>query len=209
MKINEIFKSIQGESSHAGYPCTFVRLAGCNLTCSYCDTPTAESYEMGIDEILDKIDLLNGELVEVTGGEPLLQEESALLCERLIEKGKTVLVETNGSLDINVIPRPAVVIMDIKTPQSLMSESFDWENINRLKKTDEVKFVICGRPDYDWARQKIDKYELNKKARLLISPVYGRQDAKELASWILEDNLPIRLQLQLHKIIWGAYTKGV
>ncbi len=209
MKINEIFKSIQGESSYAGYPCTFVRLAGCNLTCSYCDTQTTESYDMEIDEILDKIDLMNGELVEVTGGEPLLQDDTALLCTKFIERGKTVLVETNGSLDISVIPRPAVVIMDIKTPQSMMSESFDWENIKRLQKTDEIKFVISDRGDYEWVRQKIDEYELNKKARLLISPVYGRQDAKELASWILEDRLPVRFQLQLHKIIWGPDAKGV
>ena len=209
MKINEIFKSIQGESSYAGYPCIFIRLAGCNLRCSYCDTPTSESYELGIDEILDKIDHLDGELVEVTGGEPLLQDEAAILCERLIERGMTVLVETNGSLDISVIPRPAVVIMDIKTPESKMSESVDWENINRLERSDEIKFVISGRTDYDWARQKIDEYELNKKAQILISPVYGRQDAKKLASWILEDRLPVRFQIQLHKIIWGADAKGV
>lgn len=209
MKINEIFKSIQGESSYAGYPCIFVRLAGCNLTCSYCDTPAVESYEMGIDEILDKIDHLNGGLVEVTGGEPLLQDECALLCERLIDMGMTVLVETNGSFDIDVIPRPAVVIMDIKTPRSKMPASFDWENINRLKETDEVKFVILDRGDYEWVKSKIAEYELDKKAQLLMSPVYGLQDAKELANWILEDNLPVRFQLQLHKIIWGADAKGV
>ncbi len=209
MKINEIYKSIQGESSFAGFPCTFIRLSGCNLQCSYCDTPMTEFTEMEVDEILDKVDLLGGELVEITGGEPLLQDETVLLCQKLIERGKTVLVETNGSLDIGVIPRPAVVIMDIKTPQSKMSERMDWENINRLEMTDEVKFVICGRPDYDWVCRKIEGFGLDKKARLLMSPAYGRQNPKELAQWILEDRLSARFQLQLHKIIWGPDAKGV
>jgi 7-carboxy-7-deazaguanine synthase len=164
---------------------------------------------MEIEEIIDKTDLLGGELVEITGGEPLLQTESVTLCQRLIKRGKTVLIETNGSLDIGIIPHPAVVIMDIKTPDSLMSERMDWKNIDRLKKTDEVKFVICSRKDYEWAWQKIKTFSLDKKAHLSMSPAYGLLVPEMLARWILEDNLPVRLQLQLHKIIWGADTTGV
>ena len=209
MKIYEIFKSIQGESSYAGYPCIFIRLAGCNLQCSYCDTPSVESFEVGIKEILHKVDLLGGKLVEITGGEPLLQEECVLLCEKLNEKEKTVLVETNGSLDIGVIPSPAVVVMDIKAPDSLMSDRMDWGNIDRLKRTDEVKFVISSRRDYNWACRKINEYRLNERAHILMSPTYGLQTPEDMARWILEDNLPVRFQLQLHKIIWGPDAKGV
>jgi 7-carboxy-7-deazaguanine synthase len=164
---------------------------------------------MEIEQIIDKIDLLGGELVEITGGEPLLQRESVPLCQRLIERGKTVLIETNGSLDIGRIPPLAVVIMDIKTPGSLMSERMNWNNIDRLRKTDEVKFVICSRKDFDWAWQKVKAFGLDKKARLSMSPAYGLLAPEMLARWILEDNLPVRLQLQLHKIIWGADAKGV
>ena len=209
MKIDEIFKSIQGESSYTGYPCVFIRLAGCNLDCDYCDTPQMNSFETPIEEILEKVDSLGGELVEITGGEPLLQEETVLLCQKLLDRGKKILVETNGSLDIGVIPRPAVVIMDIKTPDSLMSERMDWENIIRLEKTDEIKFVIASRKDYNWTCQKIKKYQLNERAHLLMSPVYGCLAPDELARWILEDQLNIRLQLQIHKILWEPDVKGV
>jgi 7-carboxy-7-deazaguanine synthase len=164
---------------------------------------------MEIEEIIDKIDLLGGELVEITGGEPLLQKETVTLCQKLLEKGKTVLIETNGSLDIGIIPPPTVVIMDIKTPDSLMSEKMDWGNIERLRKKDEVKFVICSRKDYEWAWQKIKTFGLDRKAHLSMSPVYGLLAPDMLARWILEDNLPVRLQLQLHKIVWGPDAKGV
>ncbi len=211
MLVNEIFKSIQGESSYAGLPCSFVRLTGCNLKCSYCDTSYAfdDGQEMNISSIISHIDNSGIKLVEITGGEPLLQKETPLLIETLLKKKFFVLVETNGSVDIDIVPSKAVIIMDLKCPGSGMSDRMKWENIEKLSGNDEVKFVIGDRRDYLWSVEKIREYELNKKSHILFSPVCGKLEPKILVKWIMEDNLNVRFQLQLHKYIWGVDAKGV
>lgn len=211
MLINEIFKSIQGESSYAGLPCFFIRLTGCNLACSYCDTSYAryDGREMTIPSIISLVDKPGTNLVEITGGEPLIQKETPLLAETLLKKGFTVLIETNGSADIGIVPHKAVIIMDIKCPGSGMSDRMKWENIEKLSAKDEVKFIIGDRRDYLWAVEKIKEYDLCKKSHLLFSCVHNRLEAKTLVKWIIEDNLNVRFQLQLHKYIWGADVKGV
>ncbi|MEQ8171528.1 MAG: radical SAM protein [Candidatus Eremiobacterota bacterium] len=211
MVINEIFKSIQGESSYAGLPCCFIRLTGCNLKCSYCDTFYAfhDGQEMTIPSIISHIDNFSINLVEITGGEPLLQEETPFLIETLLKKNFTVLVETNGSIDIGIIPPKAFIIMDLKCPGSGMSDRMKWENIAKLSARDEVKFVIGDRRDYLWSVEKIREYEITKKSHILFSTVCGKLEPKTLVKWIMEDNLNVRFQLQLHKYIWGADVKGV
>ncbi len=211
MVINEIFKSIQGESSYAGLPCCFIRLTGCNLKCSYCDTSYAfhDGQEMNISSIISNIDNSGIKLVEITGGEPLLQKETPLLIETLLKKKFSVLVETNGSVDIGIVPSKAVIIMDLKCPGSGMSDRMKWENIEKLSRKDEIKFVIGDRRDYLWAIEKIREYELDKKSHILFSSVCGKLEPKTLVKWIMEDNLNVRFQLQLHKYIWGADAKGV
>ncbi|MBI5026396.1 MAG: radical SAM protein [Nitrospirae bacterium] len=204
LKVNEIFKSIQGESTYAGLPCVFVRLAGCNLRCSYCDTAYAyyDGREMSGKEIFSKIKDYKIKLVEFTGGEPLLQKDIYPLISSLLDKGYKVLVETNGSISIAGLDRRAIVIMDIKTPESGMSEKMDFKNLNLLKEKDEVKFVVMNREDYSWAKGIIEKFGLIKKCHVLMSPAFGLVKPDTLASWILRDNLPVRLQLQIHKYIW-------
>ncbi|MEQ8189118.1 MAG: radical SAM protein [Candidatus Eremiobacterota bacterium] len=211
MVINEIFKSIQGESSYAGLPCCFVRLTGCNLSCSYCDSSYAfrDGEEMNVPSVISHIDKYGINLVEITGGEPLLQKETPLLIETLLKKHFSVLVETNGSIDIDIIPPQAVIIMDLKCPGSGMSDRMKWENIEKLSAGDEVKFVIGDRRDYLWAIEKIKEYKLDRKSHILFSSVHGRIEPKTLVKWIMEDNLNVRFQLQLHKYIWGADVKGV
>lgn len=202
MKVNEIFRSIQGESSFAGLPCTFIRLTGCNLRCSYCDTPYAfyEGVEMTVDDVLRQVQGHSGpKLIEITGGEPLLQEEVYTLVKRLLSKGYKVLVETNGSLDIGGLDKRATVVMDIKTPGSGMVEWMDFENLLRLRKKDELKFVICDRKDYEWAKGILKRFKF--RCEVLFSPADGRVKPEVLANWILSDNLPVRLNLQLHKYI--------
>ena len=209
--ICEIFKSIQGESSFVGLPCAFVRLSGCNLNCTYCDTFYAkyEGYELDLSQIVDTVKTLGVRLVEITGGEPLIQKETPLLAEMLSREGYLVLVETNGSLDISVLPEEVVRIMDIKCPSSGESHSNLWENLDFIRPGDEIKFVVCDRLDYEWAGKVILKELAGLSNTVLISPVYGQLAPRELAQWILEDNLEVRLQVQVHKYIWSPHARGV
>ena len=210
LKINEIFYSIQGESSYNGMPCVFVRLTYCNLRCSYCDTEYAfyEGKDMSIKDILKKIQSYNCKLVEVTGGEPLLQKESIDLMEKLIEKKYTVMLETGGSLPIKNVPKEVIKIIDFKCPTSKMDKKNDWSIIKDITNHDEIKFVIGDRDDYKWSKEKIHDYNLENKT-ILFSPVHDVLDSKKLSKWILEDGLNVRMQIQLHKHIWSPETKGV
>jgi len=203
--------SIQGESSYVGLPCTFIRLTGCNLRCSYCDTTYAyyDGRNLSEDEIILKIRKAGLNLVEITGGEPLLQRDVYHLIVQLLDESYTVLVETNGSQSIKDIDRRAVMILDIKTPGSGMCEEMHFSNLDILKKTDEVKFVITNRIDYEWSKDIIDRYGLMDKCHLLLSPAFGILLPEDLARWVLEDRLGIRLNLQLHKYIFGPEQKGV
>lgn len=211
MKICEIFTSIQGESTYAGMPCTFIRMTGCNLRCSYCDTTYAydEGEEITEDEIMSEVRHAGINLVEITGGEPLLQKGVYHLIERLLDEGYKVLVETNGSMSIKEIDRRAVVILDIKTPGSEMSENMDLSILNDLKSTDEVKFVITNRTDYEWAKEIIYKYSLIDKCQILLSPAYSILSPEDLVKWMLGDRLKARLNLQIHKYIFGSERKGI
>jgi len=210
LRVTEIFYSIQGESSHAGRPCAFVRLTGCNLRCRWCDSEYTFTggEKMSIDEILGKIKSYGTNLVEVTGGEPLAQAESLNLIERLCDEGFEVLIETSGSIDIAPVDRRATIILDIKCPGSGEVEKNRWENLQHLKPNDEIKFVIADRADYDWARRVIEQRNLNRWT-VLLSPVWGEMDLQSLAEWMLADGVPARLQTQLHKHIWGAEARGV
>jgi len=211
MKVCEIFTSIQGESSYAGLPCTFIRLTGCNLRCTYCDTTYAyaEGSERSEEEIMGIFRDSGVKLVEITGGEPLLQEDVYPLIERLLDSAYTVLVETNGSMSIHEIDRRAVLILDIKTPGSGMSGEMDFSNLAHLKQTDEIKFVLTGRADYEWAKEIMSNYALREKCHVLLSPAFGNLSPEQLAGWILEDRLDVRLNLQLHNYIFGPGRKGV
>jgi 7-carboxy-7-deazaguanine synthase len=211
MRITEIYKSIQGESTYAGQPCVFIRTTGCNLRCTWCDS-TYTFYggqEMSTEEVLDQVRMYRCRLVELTGGEPLLQKESFLLARSLLDTGHVVLVETSGSIDIRPLDPRAIVIMDIKCPGSGMSETIQWDNIEAIKSKDQVKFVIKDRQDYLWAVDILLQYQLPKRTTVLFSPVFGLLDPKQLAEWILEDGLEINLQLQLHKYIWHPEARGV
>jgi 7-carboxy-7-deazaguanine synthase len=206
LKINEIFKSIQGESTYAGLPCTFIRLAGCNLRCTYCDTNYAYYHgkELSDGKILSKIKEYGVKLIEFTGGEPLLQEETPQLLKTLLDKDYRVLIETNGSICIGCLDKRLNVIMDYKTPKSGMSERMRVENFKFLKKSDQIKFVLMDESDYIWAKDIIVKHNLlDRFDNILMSPAYGELSPKPLVSWILRDNLPVRVQLQIHKYIWA------
>lgn len=212
MKVCELFTSIQGESTFAGVPCTFVRLSGCNLRCSYCDTTYSyeEGTEMSIDQIMDRVSEEGLRLVEITGGEPLLQHaEVAELTKRLLDAGYRVLIETNGSVSINSLDPRAIVIMDIKTPASSMSEKNDLANLIYLKPNDEIKFVICDRNDYEWSKKMVQEQGLSKRCTVLFSPSAGTIAPRELAGWILQDRLDVRLNMQLHKIMFDPDERGV
>jgi 7-carboxy-7-deazaguanine synthase len=211
LKINEIYYSIQGESTKAGLPCVFVRLTFCNLRCTYCDTEYAfyEGRDLSIGDIMEEVRKYNCSLVEITGGEPLFQAESYILMKQLADDGFEVLLETGGSLPINNIDQRVKIIMDLKTPSSGMLKKNMYENINYLKKDDEVKFVIGSREDYLWSKQIIEKYDLNKKNAILFSVVFGKLLPNELVNWILEDKLNVRFQLQMHKFIWKPEERGV
>jgi 7-carboxy-7-deazaguanine synthase len=211
LKINEIYYSIQGESTKAGLPCVFVRLTFCNLRCTYCDTEYAfyEGKDLSIADIKEEVRKYNCSLVEITGGEPLFQAESYILMKQLADDGFEVLLETGGSLPINNIDQRVKIIMDLKTPSSGMLKKNMYENINYLKKDDEVKFVIGSREDYLWSKQIIEKYDLNKKNAILFSVVFGKLLPIELVNWILEDKLNVRFQLQMHKFIWKPEERGV
>lgn len=211
LKINEIYYSIQGESTKAGLPCTFVRLTYCNLRCSYCDTEYAfyEGKNLSIDEIISTVKEFGSPLVEITGGEPLFQEESLPLMQKLADLGYLVLLETGGSLPIKDIDPRVKIIMDLKTPSSAMMKKNMYENINFLKITDEVKFVIGSRDDYLWSKEILVKYNLDKKCEVLFSVIFGKLQPVELVNWILEDKLNVRFQLQMHKFIWKPDERGV
>jgi len=210
LKVNEIFYSIQGESSFSGIPFVFVRLTGCNLRCTYCDTEYAyeEGREISVEQILKEVKKYKCSYVEITGGEPLIQNETPFLVDSLVNKGFSVLLETNGIKDISVISNKATIIMDIKCPSSGESGKIDWDNLNRLEPKDEVKFVIAEKPDYDWAKSVINDKKLKDKVKMLMSPVKEKLDPVELAQWILKDKLKVRLQLQLHKILWPLAIRG-
>jgi len=205
VKVYDIYQSLLGESSLAGYPAVIIRLSGCNLRCKYCDTTYAyeEGRELGVEEILDIVEAYNLRRTLVTGGEPLLQQETPRLCRELLDRGYQVIVETNGSLDIRQIPEGAIRVIDIKTPGSGESKRNDWRNIDFLTGTDEIKFVLVDRNDYLWAKGIIEKCRLEYKTKLILSPAWNLLEPAQLASWVLEDKLNLRVGLQLHKIIWS------
>jgi 7-carboxy-7-deazaguanine synthase len=212
LTINEIFHSIQGESSFAGQPCVFVRLTACDLRCNWCDTPYAfyEGHKMSVDEVIADVESRGCALVEVTGGEPLLQQDVYPLMQRLIDAGKTVLIETGGHRSIARVPAGVIRIMDVKCPGSGESEKNDWSNLPLLTRQDEVKFVIADRVDYDYARGVLARERLAERCgAVLFSPVHGNLDPRQLSEWVLADRLPVRVQLQLHKYIWSPETRGV
>ena len=212
LTINEIFHSIQGESTHTGRPCVFVRLTACDLRCSWCDTPYAftEGEKMTLDDVLERVEGYGCDLVEITGGEPLLQRDVYPLMEQLLASGKTVMVETGGHRSIRDVPSDVIRIVDVKCPGSGESDRNDWRNLERLSPHDEVKFVVKDRADYEFARDVIRGRTLASRcAAILISPVHGETDVRMLSEWMLADHLPARLQLQLHKFIWPAGTRGV
>ena len=211
MIITEIYKSIQGESTFAGQPCVFVRTTGCNLRCGWCDSSFSfyGGQEMDADEVMARIRALGCRLVEVTGGEPLLHKDVPVLVRRLLDEGYGVLVETSGSLDIRDLDPRAVLIMDVKCPGSGMSEAVRWDNLAALKPSDQVKFVIKNRADFDWARETVQRYGLAGRHTVLFSPVFGELEPKRLAEWILQDGLQVHFQLQIHKYIWHPETRGV
>ncbi len=211
LKVCEIYRTIQGESSFVGLPCTLIRLAGCNLRCRYCDTKYAleGGEEMTVPKVLERARTWSRDLAEITGGEPLVQEETPSLASAMIESGFKVLVETNGSLDISVLPDGVIRIMDIKCPSSGESQSMMWENIWKLNRRDEVKFVIADRHDYEWARGIIlERFEI-AKTKILLSTVFGELPPRKLAEWMLEDGLQARFQVQLHKMVWHHEARGV
>lgn len=212
LKINEIFFSIQGESSHAGRPCAFVRLSACPLRCSYCDTEYAfyEGKVQTFDEIFAVLATYPTRLVEVTGGEPLAQPKVNLFMQELIARGYEVLLETSGAFPIDVVPPEVKIIMDIKAPDSGEEKRNHWANISQLRKNkDEIKFVLSSKADFDYACDVVNKYELFDKALVFASPVFDRVQNLELAQWILDSGYPFRMQLQMHKYIWPATQRGV
>jgi len=205
LKVHEIFLSLQGETSRIGLPTAFVRLTGCPLRCGYCDT--AHAFQGGemleLDEILHRVEMTEAHYVTVTGGEPLAQKDCLPLLKMLCDAGYDVSLETGGSLDISGVDPRVSVILDIKTPGSGEVSKNLWANLSHLKPHDEVKFVLCGSEDYNWAKQVLAERNIADKCPVLFSPVYGQLDPKMLAEWILADKLPVRFQLQLHKLLWG------
>jgi len=219
MQVTEIFRSIQGESTYAGLPCIFVRLTGCNLRCAWCDTAYAfyGGQRKSVDEVLAAVRGLSEcdghrrvNLVELTGGEPLLQKDIYPLIGRLLESGYRVLIETSGERDISNLPEPVVRIVDVKCPGSGEGGTFRLENLEALRSHDQLKFVLADRADYEWAREFLAAHSLQGRVEaVLFSPVFGQLEPRPLAAWILEDGLPVRLGMQLHKFIWDPETRGV
>ena len=211
LKINEIYYSVQGESTHAGRPCIFIRLTYCNLRCSYCDTEYAfyDGKDMEITDIMSEIKQWDCNLVEVTGGEPLFQEECIDLLNELVNSNYEVMLETGGSLSISDVPKKVIKIVDFKCPSSKMVKKNLWSIVDDLQPHDEVKFVIGNRGDFDWAKDRITEYSLDKICTLLFSPTFGEIDPQQIVEWILADNLPVRMQMQMHKMIWSPEEKGV
>ena len=211
LRIKELYRSIQGESTFAGWPCVFVRTTGCDIRCVYCDEAHAfgGGERLTVDEILERVAKLGTRLVEVTGGEPLAQKGTPELVRRLLDAGYTVLVETGGHHDISVLDPRAHAIVDVKTPGSQMSQHNDLANLDRLRPGDEVKFVLCDRADYDFAVRIVREHQLEDRVPVHFSPVHPGLEPKDLARWLLDDGLRVRLNLQLHKYVWGADAKGV
>lgn len=212
LTINEIYHSIQGESTWVGWPCVFVRLTFCNLRCNYCDTEYAfyEGHKRTLGEISDAVAAFRCGLVEITGGEPLLQNNVLSLMSMLSDSGYIVLLETSGAHDISQIDPRVHRIMDLKTPDSGEVEKNLWSNIDHLTLQDEVKFVIGSREDYEWSCHKVQQYDLSSRCRaVLFSPIFGRIDPRQIVEWILADNLKVRFQLQMHKFIWRPTQRGV
>jgi 7-carboxy-7-deazaguanine synthase len=211
MKITEIFHSIQGESSQAGRPCVFVRLTACDLRCRWCDTEYAftEGRPMDMEEVLETVRSYRCPLVEITGGEPLLQKETPELCRRLLDDGFEVMLETGGHRDVSVVPSGVRIILDVKCPGSGETHKMYWENLDRLPRNGEIKFVIADRFDYEWARETVHARDLASRHVVLFSPVFGELAYEDLVSWILEDRLPVRFQMQQHKHIWDPARRGV
>jgi 7-carboxy-7-deazaguanine synthase len=212
LTVNEIFYSIQGESTYAGRPCVFVRLTACDLRCSWCDTEYAfyEGRKRSVEDVLAEVARYDCGLVEVTGGEPLLQDEVYPLMQSLVDRGRTVLLETGGHRSTSRVPDPVVTILDVKCPGSGEAHRNDWENLDRLRSHDEVKFVIRDRVDYEYARDVIARHGLASRAAAIhLSPVHGVLDARTISEWVLADALPARVQLQIHKFIWEPGTRGV
>ena len=212
LTVNEIFHSIQGESTHAGRPCVFVRLTACDLRCSWCDTPYAfhEGRKMSVDDVLSQVGGFGCHVVEITGGEPLLQADVYPLMQRLLDEGHTVLLETGGHRSVEQVPAGVIAVIDVKCPGSGEADRNHWPNLDRLRPTDEMKFVIKDRIDYEYARDVATTHRLcDRCAAVLFSPVHGVLAPKVLAEWILADRLPVRLQLQAHKYVWGADVRGV
>lgn len=209
--VHEIYRSIQGESTFAGLPCAFVRLTACQLRCRYCDTPHAfhEGRPWTLDEVAARVLEMGDSLVEITGGEPLLQPEVLPLMARLADAGRTVLLETSGSLDIRPVDPRVRVILDLKTPGSGEAAANHWPNLALLKPTDELKIVICDRADFDWAIAQIHAHQLIDRCPILFSAAFGQVAAADLARWVLDSRLPIRFQLQLHKVLWDPQARGV
>lgn len=211
IEICELFYSLQGESSYSGYPCFFIRFAGCNLRCAFCDSRYAyegEHLPYSIRRILSELEKYPGVLVEITGGEPLLQENVYPLFEHLLADGRTVLLETNGSLSLENVPAEVVKIMDMKCPGSGMHEKMFFDNFGFMNPQDEIKFVLSSREDYNWAKDLVSSCDLHHRTTVTFSPVTSSMPPTKLAGWILDDRLPVRLRLQLHTIIWPGKTKG-
>ncbi len=211
LKVNEIYFSIQGESSKSGMPTVFVRLTYCNLRCSYCDSEYAfyEGKEMELDDVVAEIKKFGCGLVEITGGEPLFQKESLDLMKRLCDDGFSVMLETGGSLPVDDVDKRVMIIMDLKCPSSNMAKKNLYANIDLMKPADEIKFVIGSLEDYEWSKEIISKYDLNSKCSILFSAVFGKLEPVKLVEWILKDKLNVRFQLQIHKYIWEPNAKGV
>jgi len=211
MRITEIFHSIQGESTYAGRPCVFVRLTGCPLRCTWCDTEYSfyGGQELSDEDILSQVRAFDCPLVEVTGGEPLAQPGCFPFISTLCDAGYTVLIETSGAIDITTVDPRAHVILDIKCPGSGMTDRMLWSNVQKLTAKDEAKFVLATRADYDWARDVIARYDLANRCTVLVSPVFGMLELRQLAEWVLADRLPVRVQTQLHKLIWTPEMRGV
>ncbi len=212
MVVTEIFKSIQGESTYAGLPCVFVRLTGCNLRCHWCDTAYAfyGGQKMSVEEVLARLRPMGEKLVEITGGEPLLQKEVYPLTEQLLAEGYQVLIETSGERFVGQLSRPVVKILDVKCPGSGESEKFCFDNLGVLDRKDQIKFVILDENDYRYAREFLAKHKLRSRVdEVIFSPVFGQMSPRELAEWILRDGLEVRMGLQLHKFIWDPEARGV
>lgn len=211
MRITEIFHSIQGESTYAGLSCTFVRLTGCPLRCTWCDSEYTfhGGLDLSLNEVMERVRAYDCRLVEVTGGEPLHQPEAFSLIQALCEDGCTVLVETSGAIDVSPIDPRAHIILDVKCPGSGMMDRMDWKNFDRLTAKDEVKFVLKDRADYEWACSILTQYDLTHRCAILFSPVFGELDLRQLAEWMLADKLSVRFQMQVHKYIWDPSMRGV